>query len=89
MSNFNSFYNDGANFLIEQFLLIEGKETNILNGLLEKKKPLRFSKTMIDLVQDSPEKINTATTFIPVSDKIEMPPEKSPGVTLFVSKKNN
>lgn len=87
MSNFNSFYNDGANFLIEQFLLIEGKETNILNGLLEKKKPLRFSKTMIDLVQDSPEKINTATTFIPVSDKIEMPPEKSPGVTLFVSKK--
>ena len=87
MNNFNSFYNDGANYLIEQFLLIEGKETEILNSLLSKKKPLRLSKTMLDMIQDSPEKINTATTFIPVSDKIETPPEKSPGVTLFLSKK--
>ena len=89
MGNFNNFYSetDFCNNLVEQFNINESQESNVLNSYLKGKKTLRLSKGFLDVLTDSPEKLNTATIFEPVSESIIPPQEKSPGVTLFAYNK--
>lgn len=90
MNNFSSFYVNDDGFtknLLEQFILIESKEDDIFNDALNKKKVMMPTTKFLGLVEDSPEKFDKDSKFVPESDSVYPSPETISNVTtIFLMK---
>lgn len=79
MFKFNDFYKDGSEYLIEQYLLTEGRlDRNRVNKRLREKVLVSLSNELIKTVKKFPSDIKADTEFTPISSEIGKPSEKPP-----------